>query len=131
MPLYDFECTNCGNIDERIEHYDVDTAPCSKCSCKAKRIISVNGPNCANEDAGWLSSVLEVVDKESDLPHTREFLKNPTRSNYKAWMKERNLRPFEPGEERKMKPDPPNFERLGNKLWEEHRKRNRLEVRSR
>lgn len=108
MPVYDFECTKCANIEEHIADYDRYTWFCSKCGADMVRIISVSGPNCANEDAEWIRSVREVVDKEGG-PASQRFLKNPTRANYKKWMKAEGLRPFEPGEKPKRpeewKPD--------------------------
>ena len=46
------------------------------------------------DDASWLPSVLEVVDKEGG-PHCQRFLQNPTRQNYKAWMKGEHIVPME------------------------------------
>lgn len=98
MPIYDMECQTCGTVFEAIMPIDREETDCAKCGRKAVRIISVSGQNCANEDASWIRSVLEVVDHSSDAPHTREFIKNPTRANYKAWMKGEGLRPVEDGE---------------------------------
>lgn len=94
MPIFDFQCS-CGNIEERIEHYDVDTIKCSQCSGESKKIISVSGVFTANEDTPWLKTVLEVVSKDDNSPHVVNFRKNPTRSNYKAWMKGEGIRPLE------------------------------------
>lgn len=131
MPVYDYLCTKCGNVDERIEFYDVNVVECSKCNEPAKKIISIRGPNCANETTNWLPSVLEVVDKNSKAPHVVEFIKNPTRQNYKNWMKGEGLRHLEPGEENHPYPKEPDLTKLHKEVWEAHRKRNRLEVRSR
>jgi len=128
IPVYDFQCTKCGNIDERIEHYSVDYRMCKKCGATSKKIISVNGPNCANDDTGWIKTVLEVVDKDSKAPHVVEFRKNPTRQNYKKWMKSEGLRHLEPGEESRPYPEELDLTKLNKEVWESHRKRNRLEV---
>lgn len=85
---------------------DKEVGECSNCGNKAKRIISCSGQNCGNEDAEWIRSVLEVVDHSSNEKHTREFIKNPTRSNYKAWMKGEGLRHMEPGEEKVRRREP-------------------------
>lgn len=55
----------------------------------------------ANEDAPWIRSVLEVVDKDSTKPHVVAFRENPTRTNYNLWMKGEGLRPLENGEKRR------------------------------
>lgn len=104
---------------------------CESCHCKARRIISFGKVYTSNEDAAWIRSVLEVVDKKGKEPETKAFLKNPNRSNMKAWMKARGLRHMEPGEENVKMPDPieAGRERRLKYMWEQHQKRNRLEVR--
>ena len=131
MPLYDMHCSKCEHTFEVIAKIDEEVLPCPKCKANSKRIISVSGPNCANDDAGWISSVLEVVDKDSTAPHVVEFRKNPTRENYKNWMKKEGLRHLEPGEETYRKPQEPDMSKIHKEVWEKHRKRNTLEVRSR
>lgn len=37
MPLYDFECEVCGNIEEKIARPEEEFLPCSKCSSQAKK----------------------------------------------------------------------------------------------
>ena len=86
MPLFDFECKTCGRIKESIQRFNVDCIKC-ECGANAKKIISASGQYCANQDATWLKSVLDVVDKDSKAPHVQEFIKNPTRKNYQNWMK--------------------------------------------
>jgi putative FmdB family regulatory protein len=97
MPIYDFKCKH-EHYTEAIAGYDEKTIKCSRCGAEAHRIVSLTGVNCINEDAGWLKSVLEVVDKKSNRPWCKEFLKNPTRSNYKRWMRGEGIRPVEEGE---------------------------------
>ena len=128
MPLYDFECPKCGSIHEAIEPMDVKHRPCSAPGCRgrAKKIISAGGVNCANEDAAWIRSVREVVDKDGGV-HCQAFLKDPTRANYKAWMKGEGLRPLERGEE-KSRPVPVDEGRLTRKVIERHRQRCTIEV---
>jgi hypothetical protein len=91
--LYDYECS-CGLIQERIEPPEKMKVRCP-CGKMAKRIISAAKVYTANEDAPWLKTVLEVVSKDDDAPHVVRFRENPTRSNYKAWMKGEGLRPLE------------------------------------
>ena len=99
MPVYDYECDSCKTITESIEHYNTEIIVCERCNhCFARRIISASGPNCANQDAEWIRSVLEVVDKEGGK-HCQRFLKNPTRKNYNAYMKGEGIRPLESGEQ--------------------------------
>ena len=125
MPLYDMQCLACGHQFEIIAHID-QVVNCPKCALECKRLISVHGANMFNQDAEWIRSVREVVDKEGG-PAAQEFLKHPTRDNLHAWMKAEGVRHMEPGE-RPRKPDPPNMDRIQNEVWEKHQKRNRIEI---
>jgi putative FmdB family regulatory protein len=129
-PVYDYQCSECEHTHEAIAMYDEIERNCTKCGQKAKRIISLSGVNTANDDAPWIRSVLDVVDKESKAPHVAEFVKNPTRANYKRWMKGEGLRHCEPGEEHR-RPQEPDTSGLDKQLWERHRERNKLHVRTR
>ena len=64
----------------------------------ATKIISIPGPSLFSESPDWIKSITEVVDKDSNKPHCKAFLKNPTRDNYKAWMKGEGVRHMESGE---------------------------------
>ena len=129
MPLYDHECPHCGMIFEAFAEVDQQIIPCPHCcGIKAKRVISWTGAYTSNQDADWIRSVREVVDKDGG-PHCQEFLKDPTRDNYRKWMKGEGLRPLEPGE-KPMKPEPVSFDHLHKKMQERGRERNRLTVRS-
>ena len=132
MPIYDYECQSCGNTHETVRGVDVSSITCPVCGKTARRIISLTGVNCINDDAGWIKGVLEVVDKKGKEPETKEFLKNPTRSNYKSWMKARGLRHYESGEENN-RPEPVNKEDKRRRLkyvMENYQKRTALEVRT-
>ena len=127
MPLYHLQCQSCGNEFERI--CPVKSRLFQNCECGGwtKTVPAVRGPNCVNEDAGWLPSVREVVSKDDPRPHVQAFLKDPTRANYKAWMKGEGLRPLENGEKsEKFKFD---AERHAEKVMEAKIKRERYEVR--
>ena len=112
MPIFDYECQDCGKIEEKII-LDLDANEIS-CDCggRAHRIISCSKTSIftANEDAPWIRSVLDVVDKEATDKATVEFRKNPTRQNYKNWMKANGLRHLEPGE--KAMPDKPDMNKF-------------------
>lgn len=128
MPLYDYLCKQ-GHTTESFENHSVKRIVCPQCGGRAKRVFSFSGVNTANEDAPWLKSVLEIVDTSATAkPETREFRRNPTRSNWKAWMKAEQIRPMERGEEH----DRPICREVStDKLCELHMKRNALEVRTR
>jgi len=126
-PIFDHECKSCQHIFESIQPVDCEEINCPECGGKAKRIISCSGQNCANEDAGWIRSVLEVVDKESNAPHVRRFLKDPTRSNYKAWMKGEGIRPLENGEG-KRKPREIDHKAMADKIMRMRHERRRIDI---
>ena len=129
MPLYDYQCHKCNHTWEVIERSELKiTRICRKCSGKARRIISLSGVNCNTEDAEWIRSITEVVNKDpGNKPEDRAFLKHPTRENYRAWMKANNLRHMEPGEG-PTKPPPVDERVLTDRLMERHRERMGLEV---
>ena len=134
MPIYDHECPACGRVFETYAGLDETEVPCS-CGGTAKRIISVSGQFIGTESSPWLRSVLEVVDRDNPAKHVQDFVKNPTRANYKAWMKGEGIRPLDHTE----RGAPPMHHRASerdirpivNYLFERHRERKRVEVYSR
>jgi putative FmdB family regulatory protein len=129
MPIYDYECDNCGDRFEIItSNLDLQHTTCRYCGQQATKIITPGGCYTANEDADWIKSVTAVVDKDSTAPHCREFLKNPTRSNYKAWMQGEGIRPMERGEVA-SKPPPVDMDRHTRAVMERYKQRTALELR--
>jgi putative FmdB family regulatory protein len=124
--LYDYECCRCGNITELFADWD-DTGlkPCPECKGDMVRIISVSGQYCANQDADWIKTCVDVVGNETI--EGREFKKNPTRDNLKQWMHVKNLRHMEPGEA-PSKPKPVDESAMTKKLFEKYRERTRIEI---
>lgn len=96
MPLFDYECIICGELTERLNPSDIETIMCPKCGANATKIISGSGR--LPDDAPWIKSVVDVVDKANPAPHVQEFVRHPTRANYKRWMRAEGLRHLEPGE---------------------------------
>lgn len=131
MILVDFECRKCRKIEEKLADSCQWVGVC-KCGGTQDRIISFGKVYTANEDAPWLRTVLDVVDKDSRKPHVREFIKNPTRSNYKAWMKGEGLRPLDSNVNGappvRVKPPGPDAARIRKDLIEKHIARRRIEV---
>ena len=132
MIVHDYECQDCGAISEtfitgKIPEFGI----CPDCKGPTKRIVSMR--NTAPVDAGWISTIREVVNKNSDAPHCKEFLRHPTRANMKAWMKGENLRPLEPGErgmpkEKTEKEKRERRKNISGQLLEKHRERNAVEI---
>ena len=127
MPIYQMSCPECDHEFEVIAGYNEETLPCEKCGKDAHRIISFNKVNTINEDANWLKSCLEVVDRESINPVDVAFRKDPSRKNYKAWMKENNLRPMEPGEE-KIQKNTIDMTRVRREVLDKSMKRHKMTI---
>jgi len=137
MPLYDWECENCGEIFEEMASFDREYIPCPHCHITedhvysvsmAKKIISVSS-GFFRPDAPWLETVREVVDKEAtDLP-TRRFLETPNRRNHREWMKARGVRPYEEGERPIPREREPDYKAVAEKLLKRHKERTTLYVR--
>jgi putative FmdB family regulatory protein len=125
MPLYDYECQVCGHTEEHFVEPQEEVLTCSKCGAEAKRIFSA-GHHHPNEDAEWIRSVLEVVDKEGGRA-AQEFLKRPTRTNYQNWMKETGLRHLEPGE-KPRRPQEPDLKRITREVADKDARRRRIEL---
>jgi len=126
MPIYDVECPGCGWAGEVIANVN-DMIDCPLCGATAKRIISVSGVNTFNEDAEWIRSVREVVDKEGG-PHCQEFLTHPTRENLHTWMQVEGVRHMDPGE-RPSRPPPVDMDRITKDMMSRRQARERIEVR--
>ena len=112
--LYDYKCKMCGYVFEELSD-QTSIVYCKKCGGYTKRLISVPRVNTSNQDAEWIRSVREVVDKEGGKA-SQEFLNHPTRDNYYKWMKEEQIRPFEKGES--IKSPPPDMDKIVNETVE-------------
>jgi len=99
---------------------------CPVCNGKAYKIISIPGSNLASESPDWIKSITEVVQKDGGQ-HCQEFLKNPTRDNYKNWMNKEGVRHLEPGERTRPKPSPPEHI-ITEKLLKKRMERRRIEI---
>ena len=95
MPLYDVQCNSCGFTEEVIAPINQDDFVCSRCGKHAHKIITLSETHSFDDNAPWIRSVLDVVEKGSGKQHCEEFLRNPTRQNYKAWMKGEGIHPME------------------------------------
>ena len=98
MIVYPYECLDCGKETEG--YFKPNKKPpiikCEECGGDAKSILK---PRLTLPlDAAWIKEVLEVVDKKSNKPHCKEFLRHPTRPNWNRWMKGEKLRPMDGAE---------------------------------
>lgn len=131
MICADFECPS-GHITEHYCHPKQKRAVCSECGKSAKRIISLGRVNMANESPIWLKSVVDVADKGSTKPHVQEFVKNPSRKTYTAWMKGEGIRPLDHTERGgppvHHTPQDPDLSKLRDEVARKHFDRKRIEV---
>lgn len=118
MPLYDFACRVCGREFEAMAPMDQVEEVCA-CGGSSRRLIAVGRGYRA--DADWLPSVTDVVDKTSSAPHVRAFLAEPSRANYRRFLRGEGIRPQEAGEERGRRPDPGPA--LSREVLERHKAR--------
>jgi putative FmdB family regulatory protein len=98
MRLFDFECRDCGDITEEylLTGEDRHTSTCPICGGESRKIYTISDTRPV--DSPWIAGVREVVDKKSNKPWCKEFLRHPTRANLKAWMKGEGLRHRDPAE---------------------------------
>lgn len=126
--LFDFRCRRCRAIFEDLVRPS-EHNPVHSCGGETDRLIGISRVYLGNQDADWLKSVGEVVDKDPSKPHCREFLKNPTRHNYNEWMRGEGIRPMDDGEHmRPRKPDPVDEGAIVNDMVRLRKERNRVEI---
>lgn len=127
MPLHDYCCNACDHVFEEVVKWDEYRVKCPNCNGAAFRIyINFNGIE--KSTPSWMYDTLEVVDKEGGQ-HCQDFLKHPTKSSYKAWMKGEGLRPMEEGESTKVKKERDTTS-LRKAVHEKFKRDNTIEVRT-
>ena len=127
MPLYNFSCPVCGREEERIVDYDTKIMPCEFCCGESYQQFSFGQRFEVREDAPWIKTVIEVVDKESADPVDRRFIAEPNRGNYHAWMRHHKLRPFENERDFGRKQDI-NIDSIAHDLVIAKKHRERIEI---
>lgn len=132
MIYHDYACDRCGHQHERnVKWNDYKKKLCPGCNkLTARRIYNPKGAYLGNQDTTWLKTApINVVDPESKDPIDIAFRKNPTRDNRDRWMKHHGKIEYEPG--MPLKPPPTDLSTLRRKVIEAHKKRSRIEIRSR
>lgn len=132
MPSYDYRC-DCGAYAEDV-FFKLDEKPdvviCPVCNENEMKQVPAIGVIIGDE-AAWLKSVTEVVDRDGGV-HCQKFIQDPTRENYREWMKKEGLRPMEPGEggwrTRSDKEKQDDRAREVKRLVENHKKRTAIRV---
>jgi len=128
MPLIlrDFECV-CGRVYEELTTPETEAIGCVVCGREAKKIFSV-GHGHYREDAPWIETVREIVDKESTKAHVREFLASPTRENWRKWKAGEGLREYCEGE-RAIVRERQDTKKIADRLMQRHMERKALVIR--
>lgn len=126
MPIFDFRCNQCDSICEEYVHdYRIPSVLCRICK-KGIAFKQFSFRSAYKEDASWIPSVLDVVDKDSKAPHVRKFLETPNRTNWLNWMKEEHIRPLENNE--RIKVQPVNLDSIVKDVYEHLRDSNKIEI---
>lgn len=133
MPIYEFACPICGFTTEMFTTMGVEFAGCPNCQGEARKQFSFGQSAPYQEESPWIRTVTEVVSKDGEHAVDREFLKNPTRKNYQAWMKYHKLIPVENehgGPPTRKVPDRSGErKRIADFCFQRHQERQRIEVR--
>lgn len=127
MPTYPFRCETC---NREIEHVcrmaeRPNRIACMVCGGVMTQVPSL--PAVMGDEAAWLKSVTEVVNKDGG-EHCQRFLRDPNRANYKAWMKGENLRPMEPGEQTWKRPPKRDRRKVVDEVMKKRQQRNAIAV---
>ena len=65
MPIYEYECTKCGKIEEAQQHFsDKPLTKCQRCAGKLQKLISQSSFHL--KGTGWY--VTDYADKSSSAP---------------------------------------------------------------
>lgn len=138
MPIYDYECRDCGRF-EAITTVDDTRILCPTCKKKAKRIISLgrNAVNMSNEDALHIRQSADILlDKEraakDPRAHVRDLANNPNRTNLKKYLKAEGLRYVENeggAPPRYRRPEGRDSGSITSELYQKHRERSKVEIR--
>ena len=63
MPIYEYKCDVCTNVEEQIQRHDVDEIECPVCNNTAKRIISLSSFEL--KGGGWYKDGYGIKKPES------------------------------------------------------------------
>jgi putative FmdB family regulatory protein len=87
MPIYEYECTQCGNVEEIFQKFsDKPLTKCKKCSGKLHKLISqssfhLKGTGWYATDYAHSSSPGSAVSKKTDEKKTADSETSPAKKN--------------------------------------------------
>ena len=71
MPIYEYECTKCGNIEEALQKFsDKPLTRCSNCNGKLTKLVSQSSFHL--KGSGWYVTDYANKSKSSDKPSKKE-----------------------------------------------------------
>lgn len=75
MPIYEYECTKCGNIEEAVQKMsDAPLTACRQCSGKLHKLISQSSFHL--KGSGWY--VTDYANKSSNSPAPKKTAEIPS-----------------------------------------------------
>lgn len=91
MILYDFECSECGNVFEHLAHVDDRLTTCPDCNGESKRLISAPNINMGVGAYGYYDDTLQTYINSNR--HRKQvcreqgvYPKDETPKNFEAWV---------------------------------------------
>lgn len=92
MPLYEYECENCGRIfDLHLKISDLSNdVVCEECDGDAKRIITLGHGGIQDDHPVWLDHSIRCQLQDTDDPTERPI---ETRTQYNSYLKDNGIVP--------------------------------------
>ena len=86
MPLYSYECSECGKLQDRIlKLAEIWKAiKCQECGGSTKKVITLGHGGIQRDEPTWLPDACEQLIPEGQKPFE-------TRTEYKKYLKDKNL----------------------------------------
>ena len=79
MPIYEYECTKCGNIEEALQKFsDKPLARCAHCKGKLTKLVSQSTFHL--KGSGWYVTDYANKPKKSEKPSKKETQSKSTES---------------------------------------------------
>jgi len=126
VPMYDFTCSQCGQVFEDLASIQEDTVMCPRCKGTANRspfpLLPVQSGYRA--DAPWIGDCTTPFSRDNQNPDVRAYLANPgDRAALGRALQAMGLRHQDHGEQR-LRPGPVNMEPIRRECIERYRARN-------
>jgi len=133
MPIYEYECQRCGNMQEEITSVTEmrQYIECQKCKGISKKIMTASRQYTGNQDAPWARGFLGIFNKHDAHPVVRQAFKNPTKSNVMAAMRHKGYSVHDDERPGKVQTPMDYWKERHDPLMRNIMKRDAIEVRTR